>query len=156
MQIAQLKVRIGDHEESLTDVTDGHPDIAELMRLATASNAVITIEVPVSPEAAGALGRLVFGKPKVERLEVVGIPETIHNLSRKLDSLELSPRALKALKAAGIRYVWQIVENSPSGLLKIKDFGKKGLTEVTDILHEMNLTPGMSLDRVREHLPVVP
>ena len=90
MQIAQLKVRIGDKEISLADCTDENPDIKKLLEMATSSSAVITIEVPQDEETSSALGRLTYGTPK-SKVRVVNT-DMITPLSMRLDEIEFSVR----------------------------------------------------------------
>ncbi len=67
------------------------------------------------------------------------------NLDRKVSELELSVRAANCLKAANIRYIGELVHKTDSEMLKTKNFGRKSLNEIKDILQGMNLHLGMEL-----------
>lgn len=67
------------------------------------------------------------------------------NLDRKVSELELSVRAANCLKAADIRYIGELVERTDGEMLKTKNFGRKSLNEIKDILGTMNLHLGMEL-----------
>ncbi|GAB4282552.1 MAG: DNA-directed RNA polymerase subunit alpha [Deferrisomatales bacterium] len=67
------------------------------------------------------------------------------NLDRKVSELELSVRAANCLKAADIRYIGELVQKSDAEMLKTKNFGRKSLNEIKDILAGMNLHLGMEL-----------
>ncbi len=67
------------------------------------------------------------------------------NLDRKVGELELSVRAANCLKAANIRFLGELVEKTDAEMLKTKNFGRKSLNEIKDILATMNLHLGMEL-----------
>jgi DNA-directed RNA polymerase subunit alpha len=67
------------------------------------------------------------------------------NLDRKVSELELSVRAANCLKAANIRYIGELVEKPDADMLKTKNFGRKSLNEIKDILATMNLHLGMEI-----------
>ncbi|MHB8764475.1 MAG: DNA-directed RNA polymerase subunit alpha C-terminal domain-containing protein, partial [Deferrisomatales bacterium] len=67
------------------------------------------------------------------------------NLDRKVSELELSVRAANCLKAANIRYIGELVSKSDADMLKTKNFGRKSLNEIKDILVTMNLHLGMDV-----------
>jgi len=67
------------------------------------------------------------------------------NLDRKVSELELSVRAANCLKAANIRYIGELVQKTDAEMLKTKNFGRKSLNEIKDVLATMNLHLGMSL-----------
>ena len=64
-------------------------------------------------------------------------------LDRSIDELDLSVRSYNCLKNAGIETVRQLVQKSESELLKTKNFGRKSLNEIKEILADMSLTLGM-------------
>jgi len=68
------------------------------------------------------------------------------NLFKSVDELELSVRSYNCLKAAGIRTIAQLVQMSESELLKFRNFGKKSLQEIREILTKMELNLGMELE----------
>lgn len=68
------------------------------------------------------------------------------NLFRSVDDLELSVRSANCLKNANIRYIGELVVKSESEMLKTKNFGRKSLNEIKEILVEMGLGLGMKID----------
>jgi DNA-directed RNA polymerase subunit alpha len=67
------------------------------------------------------------------------------SLSRSVDELELSVRSYNCLKNADIRTIRDLVQKTESEMLKTKNFGKKSLQEIKEVLAEMGLTLGMDL-----------
>lgn len=67
------------------------------------------------------------------------------NLFKTVDELELSVRSANCLQNANIRYIYELVEKSEADLLKTKNFGRKSLNEVKDVLTEMGLSLDMKL-----------
>jgi DNA-directed RNA polymerase subunit alpha len=68
------------------------------------------------------------------------------NLLRSVDELELSVRSANCLANANIKYIGDLVQKTESEMLKTKNFGRKSLKEIKEILTEMNLSLGMKLD----------
>ena len=80
---------------------------------------------------------------------VVTEPEKIkfnENLYRLVDELELSVRSANCLKNANILKIYQLVRRTESEMLKTKNFGRKSLNEIKEVLNEMGLSLGMKLD----------
>ncbi len=73
-------------------------------------------------------------------------PRFNENLLRSVDELELSVRSANCLKNADIHKIWQLVSKSESEMLKTKNFGRKSLNEIKEVLSEMGLSLGMKLD----------
>jgi len=70
----------------------------------------------------------------------------IHELLRMpVDELELSVRSANCLHASNIRVIGDLVQKSESEMLKYRNFGRKSLSELADILHEMGLHFGMDI-----------
>jgi len=67
-------------------------------------------------------------------------------LSRSVDELELSVRSYNCLKNAEIKSIGDLVTRSEHEMLKTKNFGRKSLNEIKDILAEMGLSLGMDVD----------
>jgi DNA-directed RNA polymerase subunit alpha len=67
-------------------------------------------------------------------------------LYKTVDELELSVRAANCLKSADIKYIGEIVQKTETEMLKTKNFGKKSLDEIKEVLSEMGLSFGMKLD----------
>jgi DNA-directed RNA polymerase subunit alpha len=62
------------------------------------------------------------------------------NLFKSVDELELSVRSANCLKNADIRYIGDLVQKSETEMLKTKNFGRKSLNEIKEILSEMGLS----------------
>lgn len=82
-----------------------------------------------------------------EEHEVVEEKESVNeNLLRHVDDLELSVRSANCLKNAGINLIGELVQKTEAEMLKTKNFGRKSLNEIKEILSEMGLSFGMRLD----------
>jgi DNA-directed RNA polymerase subunit alpha len=68
------------------------------------------------------------------------------NLFRPVEDLELSVRSANCLKNANIRYIGELVVRSESEMLKTKNFGRKSLNEIKEILGTMGLGLGMKIE----------
>jgi DNA-directed RNA polymerase subunit alpha len=68
------------------------------------------------------------------------------HLYKPVEELELSVRAFNCLKNADIRYIGELVQRSEQEMLKTKNFGKKSLNEIKEVLQEMGLSLGMRLE----------
>lgn len=68
------------------------------------------------------------------------------NLWRTVDELELSVRSANCLQNANIKYIGELVLKTEQEMLKTKNFGRKSLKEIKEILAEMGLSLGMKLD----------
>jgi DNA-directed RNA polymerase subunit alpha len=83
--------------------------------------------------------------------EVVDFPSTedervLDQLNRSVDELELSVRSYNCLKNANIKTIYDLVTKTEPEMLKTKNFGRKSLNEIKDILAEMGLSLGMNID----------
>ena len=70
-------------------------------------------------------------------------------LKTKLIDLDLSVRALNCLKAAEVETLGDLVKFNKNDLLKFRNFGKKSLTELDDLLEGMNLNFGMDITKYK-------
>ena len=68
------------------------------------------------------------------------------NLFRSVDELELSVRSANCLQQANIKTIGDLVQRSEAEMLKTKNFGRKSLKEIKEILSEMGLSLGMKLE----------
>jgi DNA-directed RNA polymerase subunit alpha len=68
------------------------------------------------------------------------------NLYRSVEELELSVRSANCLKNAEILKIYQLVQKTETEMLKTKNFGRKSLNEIKEVLSEMGLSLGMKLD----------
>jgi len=75
------------------------------------------------------------------------------NLNRSVEELELSVRSYNCLKNANIQTIGELVQKTESEMLKTKNFGRKSLNEIKEILSSMGLSLGMKID---EHGNAVP
>ena len=70
-------------------------------------------------------------------------------LKTKLVDMDLSVRALNCLKAAEVSTLGQLVQFNKNDLLKFRNFGKKSLTEIEDLIKTKGLSFGMTIDKYR-------
>ena len=68
------------------------------------------------------------------------------NLYRSVDELELSVRSANCLQNANIKLIGELVQRTEAEMLKTKNFGRKSLREIKEILQTMGLQLGMKLD----------
>ncbi|MCB0363890.1 MAG: DNA-directed RNA polymerase subunit alpha [Bdellovibrionaceae bacterium] len=84
-------------------------------------------------------------EPEVEEEEAQST-QLNDNLFRSVDDLELSVRSANCLKNANIRYIGELVCKTEAEMLKTKNFGRKSLNEIKEILSSMGLGLGMKID----------
>jgi DNA-directed RNA polymerase subunit alpha len=68
------------------------------------------------------------------------------NLYRTVDELELSVRSANCLQNANIKYIYELVQKTEAEMLRTKNFGRKSLNEIKEILASMGLHLGMKLE----------
>ena len=68
------------------------------------------------------------------------------NLFRSVDELELSVRSANCLQNANIQLIGELVQRTEQDMLKTKNFGRKSLKEIKEILANMGLSLGMKID----------
>lgn len=68
------------------------------------------------------------------------------NLFKSVDELELSVRSYNCLKSANIKSIAELVQKNEAEMLKYRNFGKKSLTEIKELLDKMGLSLGMTLE----------
>jgi DNA-directed RNA polymerase subunit alpha len=73
-------------------------------------------------------------------------PQFNENLYRSVEELELSVRSANCLKNANILKIFQLVQKTENEMLKTKNFGRKSLNEIKEVLSEMGLSLGMKLE----------
>jgi DNA-directed RNA polymerase subunit alpha len=81
-----------------------------------------------------------------KKVEEQDSPRFNENLFRSVEELELSVRSANCLKNADINQIWQLVSKTEAEMLKTKNFGRKSLNEIKEVLSEMGLSLGMKLD----------
>jgi DNA-directed RNA polymerase subunit alpha len=86
-------------------------------------------------------------EPEPEPEEQIEEEEPLNeNLFRSVEELELSVRSANCLKNANIGYIGELVQRTEQEMLKTKNFGRKSLNEIKEVLTEMGLSLGMKLD----------
>ncbi len=92
-----------------------------------------------------------FEEPAEAPLPSAEEPESLNaNLFRPVDELELSVRSANCLQNANIRYIGELVQRTESEMLKTKNFGRKSLNEIKELLTSMGLSLGMSVENLPE------
>ena len=91
-------------------------------------------------------GSAEFAEGQEDRQGLDDQPAANENLFRPIEELALSVRSANCLQSADLRYVGELVVKTEPELLKTKNFGRKSLSEIKDILHEMGLELGMHLE----------
>jgi len=86
-------------------------------------------------------------EPPVEEEIENEVPKPVinENLYRSVDELELSVRSANCLKNANIRLIGELVQKSEAEMLTTKNFGRKSLNEIKDILGQMGLLLGVNV-----------
>jgi DNA-directed RNA polymerase subunit alpha len=89
------------------------------------------------------------------KYEDIARPPLMRNdlLDKSVDELELSVRSYNCLKNADIRSIRDLIRRSEKDMLHTKNFGKKSLTEIKDMLHGMGLDFGMDFDEQGNPIP---
>lgn len=95
-------------------------------------------EIPVMPEKT-------HTQPKeASKTGPGGLPWEI--LYRPIEELDLSVRAQNCLQHAGLRYVGELVQKTDQEMMKTRNFGRKSLKEIKDVLADMGLSLGMQIE----------
>ena len=69
------------------------------------------------------------------------------NLNRSVEELELSVRSYNCLKNANIQTIGELVQKTEAEMLRTKNFGRKSLNEIKEILAKIGLSLGMKMDQ---------
>ena len=88
-----------------------------------------------------------------EEVQEVRHDAVIEHLNKSVDELELSVRSYNCLKNANIRTIGELVIKTEAEMLKTKNFGRKSLNEIKEILGGMGLSLGMRLDEQGRPVP---
>ena len=75
------------------------------------------------------------------------------NLNRSVEELELSVRSYNCLKNANIQTIAELIQKTEAEMLKTKNFGRKSLNEIKEILAQMGLSLGMKIDEQGNAVP---
>ena len=86
------------------------------------------------------------GEEEEEEPDSLEASELSGHLQKSVEELELSARSSKCLKSADIKTIADLVQKTEAELLKTKNFGKKSLSEIKEVLARMGLSLGMTLD----------
>ena len=101
-----------------------------------------------------------FEEPIEEEVEEEEDPEILRVrrlLDKSVEELELSVRSSNCLRAAEIKSIGDLVQKGEPEMLKFRNFGRKSLKEIQDILGEMGLHFGMDVSRFYVHrVPMLP
>lgn len=95
--------------------------------------------------------KMTLEAPEAERGEEFD-EEVLHMrqlLKQKLVDMDLSVRALNCLKSAEVETLGELVKFNKNDLLKFRNFGKKSLTELDDLLASLNLSFGMDISKYK-------
>jgi DNA-directed RNA polymerase subunit alpha len=84
-------------------------------------------------------------RPEVPAVDIDRV-HLLDNLKRSVDELELSVRSYNCLKNANIRNIGELVQKTEAEMLKTRNFGRKSLNEIKEILETLGLSLGMELD----------
>lgn len=79
------------------------------------------------------------------QVRALGAEPVTDQLHKRVDTLELSVRSLNSLQNAGIEFIYQLVERTEVEMLKSKHFGRKGVSEIKEVLADLGLWLGMKL-----------
>lgn len=85
-------------------------------------------------------------EPELREEEEASGSQLNDNLYRSVEDLELSVRSANCLRNAEIKYIGELVQRSEPEMLKTKNFGRKSLNEIKQLLSEMDLSLGMVID----------
>ena len=85
-------------------------------------------------------------EPEIEESEVNEDAPQNENLYRTVEDLELSVRSANCLKNANITFIGELVQRTEAEMLKTKNFGRKSLNEIKQLLEEMDLSLGMKIE----------
>jgi DNA-directed RNA polymerase subunit alpha len=96
-----------------------------------------------------------FEEPPAAYEEVAGAGMEIRNenLNRSVEELELSVRSYNCLKNANIQSIGELIQKSEQEMLRTKNFGRKSLNEIKEILGTMGLSLGMKVDERGNLIP---
>jgi len=85
-------------------------------------------------------------EPEIEETDEGEEEPRNENLYRTVEDLELSVRSANCLKNANITYIGELVQRTEAEMLKTKNFGRKSLNEIKQLLEEMDLSLGMKIE----------
>ena len=83
---------------------------------------------------------------QTEEISERGLDKMSEILNRSVEELELSVRSYNCLKNANIQTIGELVQKTEAEMLRTKNFGRKSLNEIKEILANMGLSLGMRID----------
>ncbi len=96
-----------------------------------------------------------FDEPVEAPVAVADEPVPINpNLFKSVDELELSVRSAKCLQNANIRYIGELIQRTEGEMLKTKNFGRKSLNEIKEVLASMDLELGTTIDNFPDRVEI--
>ncbi len=161
MKIDTLNIKIGNRKEIVKGMDLENQEVNALLKHGKVTRCVIDVEVPCTAPMASTVGLVVFLKAQAKarkgevKVKKVSEGELIANLSKKIGEVEFSVRAYHAFEGLRVEYLWQVAERSEGQLLKLKNFSKKSVQHVKEILAPLGLYTGMELGQYRDLLPQV-
>lgn len=81
------------------------------------------------------------------------VPTANEALLKPVSELELSVRSANCLQNANIKYIYELVSKTEGEMLRTKNFGRKSLNEIKEILTQMGLGLGMKVDSIMKQVP---
>ena len=88
-----------------------------------------------------------FDEPVESPVALIEEPTPINpNLFKSVDELELSVRSANCLQNANIRYIGELIQRTEGEMLKTKNFGRKSLNEIKEVLASMDLELGTTVE----------
>ena len=102
--------------------------------------------------------KVLFSLDELEKFLHEKIHSVNNNLLRRVEELNLSVRSANCLYYnAELRYVGELVQKTELDLLNIKNFGRKSLNEIKEVLHVMGLELGMRIENFpsREEIEIM-
>ncbi len=110
----------------------------------TFSARILADHLPVFSAIEEEIKEVLQHEPKEE--EISPLDELEEKLEKSIEELELSVRSFNCLQAAGIKTIRDLVQKSEGEMLKYRNFGRKSLQEIKNILKEMGLSFSMKFD----------
>ncbi|MBW2289119.1 MAG: DNA-directed RNA polymerase subunit alpha [Deltaproteobacteria bacterium] len=96
-----------------------------------------------------------FDEPVEAPVAVADEPVPINpNLFKSVDELELSVRSANCLQNANIRYIGELIQRTEGEMLKTKNFGRKSLNEIKEVLASMDLELGTTIDNFPDRVEI--
>src|SRR3569833_2720 len=90
---------------------------------------------------------------QTEEISERGLDKMNENLNRSVEELQLSVRSYNCLKNAKIQTIGELVQKTEAEMLRTKNFGRKSLNEIKEILAQMGLSLGMKIDESGNAVP---